>query len=116
MGKYLANVLIARHLDPLSPLVDFTRPSTTPMGAGGKHSMGVDATQISVSKYPAVAAEDLPVFKLPRTLYLILPGDLLVVRSALPVTSVFDTSELVTGETSADRVTVVQVGLNPSHF
>ena len=113
LGQYLANQLLVRHLDPTSVMVDFSRPATTPRGPGGAFSMKMAAPP-SLSSYTrkvgSVSVDDLPNFKLPRTVYMTLPGNLLFVMSTLPTTSsVTETTELPTGEIASDRITVLKV-------
>ena len=104
MGLHVAAQIVRRHLDPSSPLVDFSRPSTALKGE--KRSASASA---SVRRPQPVPAELLPKFILPKTTYMRLPGDLVLVRSRLPKLSTIETVDMATGEVGSDSVTSVKV-------
>lgn len=122
LGLYVANQLLSHYLDPLSNLVEFQRPATTARGAGGRATTATmqqnNINNTNNSYYNSLSMKrslinsdksSLPKFILPKTISMNLPGGLLYVRSSLPVVNEFETTDLVTGDMSTDRITVVVV-------
>jgi hypothetical protein len=116
LGIFAAINVLKSYLDPLSGYVDYSRPPTS----DGKHSY----VPVSINRLPSasksnrkkipVAEQDLPIFVLPRTKSMRLPGGYELVTSIIPrrakeIEAETQTISLLTGGVEDDRCCVVKV-------
>jgi hypothetical protein len=110
-------MLFLEHLNAKNPMVEFRRPATTSSGVGGKHSMSQQLLNNNFNyiaatmhrKSEVVSAQMLPKFRLPRTTYMMLPGNRLYVIATQPLDEPRELSEMLTGDNTTDKISVLKV-------
>ena len=129
LGLYVASQLLVRHLDPTSDQAEFARPATATGGPGGRLSMTSLALSANMnSRYyedsitnrlssgptckPNSQIKDiLPQFQHPRTVYMRVPGNKVLLIATLPIDIELDSSDMVTGDAGTSRLSIIKVGI-----